>query len=124
MGLNTDNASVRMAVSLHLGIPVIQPCVCVSGSMVMVNTPVNDLLCRAFIGASALMTREPHSLSSNIGKRRDGVTRIPLPPMPGIGKDLSRHMPSHTYNPAATAELRKVQKYSETIAGVTSFLRH
>jgi hypothetical protein len=94
VGLKMDNTTVRIAAGLRLGVPVVQPHVCVCGSMVTVdghhssfcrhgsgrfsrNSQINKLLCRAFVSAGTLATREPHSLCTNNGKRPDGVRQVP-----------------------------------------------
>jgi hypothetical protein len=94
VGLKMDNATVRIAAGLHLGALVVQPHVCVCGPVVTVDghlglscrhgsgrfsrhNQINELLCRAFVSGGTLATREPHSLSTNTGKRPDGVTHVP-----------------------------------------------
>jgi hypothetical protein len=93
-GLKMDNATVRIAVGLRLGAPIVRPHVCVCGKMVTVDglhglscrngsgrhsrhNQVNDLLCRAFILTETLATRKPHSLCTSGGKPPDGVTQVP-----------------------------------------------
>ena len=94
IGLKMDNATVRIAVGLRLGAPVVRTHKCVCGSLVTVDghhglscrhgsgrhsrhNQVNDILCRALNSAGAYATREPHSLCGRSDKRPDGVTQIP-----------------------------------------------
>jgi hypothetical protein len=82
--LKMDNAAVRIAARLRLGALVAQPHVCVCGSMVTVDghhslsccygygqfsrhNQINELVCRAFVSAGTLATRETHSLCTNNG---------------------------------------------------------
>jgi hypothetical protein len=93
IGLKMDNTTIRIAVGLRLGAPIVRPHVCVCGTTVTVDghhglscrhgtgrhsrhNEVNDLLCRAFISSGTPATREPHSLCTNSGKRPDGVTQV------------------------------------------------
>jgi len=92
--LKMDNATVRIAVGLRLGSPLMRPHICVCRTEVTVNgchglscrhgsgrhsrhSQVNDILCRAFNAAGAYATREPHSLCGRNDKRPVGTTQIP-----------------------------------------------
>jgi hypothetical protein len=94
IGLKMDNASVRIAVGLRLGAPIVHLHKCVCGATVSTDglhglscrhgfgrharhNQVNEILCRAFNSVSAYATREPHSLCGRSEKRPDGVTQIP-----------------------------------------------
>jgi len=89
IGLKMDNATVRIAVSLRLGAPIVRPHLCVCGTEVAVNgyrhgsgrhsrrNQVNEILCRAFNATGAYAIREPHSLCGRNDKRPDGATQIP-----------------------------------------------
>jgi hypothetical protein len=73
-GLKMDNATVRIAAGLRLGAPIVRLHVCVCGKMFTADGlhglscrhgpgrhsrhyQVNDLLCRAFVGAGTLAKR-------------------------------------------------------------------
>jgi hypothetical protein len=139
-----DNATVRIAAGLRLGAPFAQLHVCVCGSMVTVDghhglsfptdlvdfrhNQINELLCRAFVSACTLATREPHSLCTNTGKRPDGVTQVPWKRGRCLAWDATcpdTYAQSHIQSSniqagsaASAAELRKALKYSDIIAGV------
>src|SRR5258706_130602 len=138
-----DNATVRIAVGLRLGAPIVRPHVCVCGAMMTVeghhglvclrgsgrharHNQVNYVICRAFISAGTLSTREPHSLCTHDGKRPDGVTQVPWKRGRCLAWDATcpdTFAPSHVAasstqagSAAATAEQKKTQKYSDIIA--------
>lgn len=144
-GLKMDNTTVRIAAGLRLGAPIVRPHVCVCGKMVTVDglhglscrhgsgrhsrhNQVNDLLCRAFISAGTLTTREPHSLCTRDGKRPDGVTQVPWKKGRCIAWDATcpdtfaqSHVQASSIlagSAAAAAEEKKIQKYSDIISGV------
>jgi len=145
VGLKMDNATVRIAVGLRLGAPVVRPHVCVCGTTVKVDghhglscrhgsgrhsrhNQVNDLLCRAFISTGTLATREPLSLCNSSGKRPDGVTQVPWRRGRCLAWDATcpdtfavSHLQSSSTQAglaAAAAETKKTQKYADIIAGV------
>jgi hypothetical protein len=144
-GLKMDNATVRIAAGLRLGSPIVRPHVCVCGKMVTVDglhhsscrhgsgrhsrhNQVNDLLCRAFVSAGTLATREPHSLCTRDEKRPDGVTQVPWRKGRCIARDATcpdTFAPSHVQacsslagSAAAVAEQKKSQKYADIISRV------
>jgi hypothetical protein len=145
IGLKMDNATIRIVVGLRLGAPIVRPHVCVCGTTVTVDrhhglscrhgtgrlsrhNEVNDLLCRAFISSGTLATRKPHSLCTNSGKRPDGVTQVPwrrgrCPAWDATCPDTfaQSHLQASSNqsgSAASAAELKKIQKYSDIIAGV------
>jgi len=144
-GLKMDNATVRIAVGLRLGAPIVRPHACVCGATVTVDghhglscrhgsgrharhNQVNDLLCRAFISAGTLATREPHSLCTNGEKRPDGVTQVPWKRGRCLAWDATcpdTYAQSHIQassvqagSAATVAEANKTLKYSDIIAGI------
>ena len=145
VGLKMDNASVRIAVGLRLGAPVVRPHVCVCGTTVTIDglhglscrhgsgrfsrhNQVNDLLCRAFVSAGALATLEPQSLCIGNGKRPDGVTQIPWKRGRCLAWDATcpdtfaqsqvQASSCQAGSAAAAAEEKKMRKYSDIISGV------
>ena len=145
VGLKMLNQTVRIAVGLRLGAPVVRPHVCVCGTTVSADghhglscrhgsgrysrhNQVNDLLCRAFISADTLATREPHSLCTSSGKRPDGVTQVPWRRGRCLAWDVTcpdTYAMSHVQASstqagiaAAAAEAKKTQKYADIISGV------
>ena len=144
-GLKMDNATVRIAVGLRLGAPLVRPHVCVCGKLVNVDglhglscrngsgrhsrhNQINDLLCRAFVSTGTLATREPHSLCTRDAKRPDGVTQVPWKRGRRIAWDATcpdtfaqSHVQASSVlagSAAVAAEERKTQKYSDIISGV------
>ena len=145
VGLKMLNQTVRIAVGLRLGAPVVRPHVCVCGTTVSADghhglscrhgsgrysrhNQVNDLLCRALISADTLATREPHSLCTSSGKRPDGVTQVPWRRGRCLAWDVTcpdTYAMSHVQASstqagiaAAAAEAKKTQKYADIISGV------
>lgn len=145
IGLKMDNATVRIAVGLRLGAPIVRPHKCVCGTLVAVNghhglscrhgsgrhsrhNQVNEILCRALNSAGACATREPHSLCGRNDKRPDGVTQIPWrrgrcmawdATCPNTFAQSYVHASSRQAGSAATeAELKKQQKYQDLCAGI------
>jgi hypothetical protein len=145
IGLKMDNTSIRIAVGLRLGAPVVRSHICVCGATVSVNghhglscrygsgrhsrhNQVNELLCRALVSAGSLATREPHSLCTNSGKRPDGVTQVPWNRGRCLAWDAtcpdtfaaSHILLSSTQSGsvAAAAERKKCDKYADITAGV------
>ena len=93
IGLKMDDSSVRIAVGLRLGAPIVHAHKCVCGVIVSTDgihglscrhgngrhsrhNQVNETLCRAFNSVGAYATREPHSLCGRSKKRHDGVTQF------------------------------------------------
>jgi hypothetical protein len=140
MGLKLDDKSVRIAVGLRLGAPLVHPHVCVCGGQVTTDgrhglacrnsagrhsrhSQVNDILLRAFIAASVPATREPHGLCTQAGKRPDGVTSIPWQRGRCLAWDAtcpdtyaSSHLPATSVvagAAAAAAETKKTAKYAD-----------
>ena len=140
-----DNATVRIAVGLRLGAPIVRPHVCVCVKMVTIDglhglscrngsgrhsrhNQVNDLLCRAFISTGTLATREPYCFCTNDGKRPDGVTQVPWRRGRCVAWDATcpdtfaqSHVQASSIragSAAAVAEEKKTQKYSDIISGV------
>jgi len=145
IGLKLDNASVRIAVGLRLGAPIVRPHKCVCGTIVSMDghhglscrhgsgrhsrhNQLNDILCRAFNAVGAYATREPHSLCGRSEKRPDGVTQIPWKrgrclawdaTCPNTFAQSYLHATSrHAGAAAAEAELKKQEKYSDLCSGV------
>ena len=145
VGLKMDNATVRISVGLRLGAPVVRSHTCVCGATVTADghrglscrhgsgrhsrhNQINDLLCRAFASAGTMATREPQSLCTNTGKRPDGVTLIPWQRGRCLAWDATCpdtfamcHVTAGSNeagSAAASAELKKCQKYSDIISGV------
>jgi hypothetical protein len=145
VGLKMDNTSVRVAVGLRLGAPVVRSHVCVCGTLVTTDglhglscrhgsgrfsrhNQVNDLICRAFVSTGTLATLEPQSLCLGNGKRPDGVTQVPWKRGRCLAWDATcpdTFAQSHVVasglqagSAAATAEEKKSSKYSDLISGV------
>jgi len=128
-GLKMDYETIRIAAGFRLGAPCAHVCVC--GTTVTVDghrgsgrhcrhNQLNDLLCRAFTSTGTLVTREPHSFCTSGGKRPDGVTQVPWK----RGRYVLRGTP-HAHDSstlagsaASAAELNKIAKYTDIIAGV------
>jgi len=145
VGLKMDNETVRIAVGLRLGAPIVRSHICVCGTTVTVDGHhglscrhgsgrharhnfINELICRAFISTGTLATREPHGLCTSDGKRPDGVTQVPWKRGRCLAWDatcpdtfaMSHVSASSTEagSAAASAEINKTQKYRDIIAGV------
>jgi len=145
VGLKMDNETIRIAAGFRLGAPIVRPHVCVCGATVAVDghhglscrrgsgrhcrhNQLNDLLCRAFTSTGTLATREPHSLCTSGGKRPDGVTQVPWKRGRCLAWDAtcpntfaqSYIQDSSTLagSAASAAELNKIAKYTDIIAGV------
>ena len=144
-GLKMDNSTVRIAVGLRLGAPVVHQHVCICGAIVKADghhglscrrgsgrhsrhNQINDAIHRAFISSGTLATREPHSLCTAIGKRPDGVTQVPWKRGRCLAWDatcpdtyaLSAIQGSslRVGSAASTAEVNKSRKYSDIVVGV------
>jgi len=94
-GLRLDDESVRVAVSMHLGINLCEPHVCRGcGSQVDArglhcftckhvpghtarHQSLSDVVSRAFASAGITAMREPSGLVRGDGKRPDGLTLVP-----------------------------------------------
>ena len=145
VGLKMDNATVRISAGLRLGAPVVRLHVCICGGTVTVDghhglscrhgsgrhsrhNQINDLLCRAFASSGTQATREPHGLCTRIGKRPDGVTQLPWRRGRCLAWDATcpdtfalSHVTAcsnEAGSAAATAEMKKIQKYSDIIPSV------
>ncbi len=145
VGLKMDNATVRIAVGLRLGAPIVHPHQCVCGSMVTADghhglscrhgsgrharhNLVNELLCRAFISTGTLATREPHGLCTRDGKRPDGVTQVPWKRGRCLAWDATCpdtfarcHLSTSSTgagSAAVMAEDKKKHKYADIMSGV------
>ena len=97
IGLKLDDSSVRIAVGLRLGTPLVHPHQCCCGTIVTfdghhglscrksvgrqsLHSQINEIIHQAFIGAGVLATREPVGLCNSAGvtaKRSNGVTTVP-----------------------------------------------
>ncbi len=144
-GLKMMNADVCIAVGLRLGAPIVRSHQCVCGTMVTVDghhglscrhgsgrhvrhNEINELLCRAFVSAGVLATREPHGLCTSDSRRPDGVTQVPWCRGRCLAWDATcpntfamSHLSSSSTtagSAATTAETKKTQKYSDIISGV------
>jgi hypothetical protein len=145
IGLKLDNASVRIAIALRLGAPIVHLHKCICGTTVTTeghhglscrrgsgrhsrHNQVNEILCRAFTSVGAFATREPHSLCGRSDKRPDGVTQIPWrrgrclawdATCPNTFAQSYVQTTSHTAGSAAAgAEAKKQQKYSDLNVGI------
>ena len=145
IGLKMDNASVRIAVGLRLGAPIVHTHICVCGTTVSADghhglscrhgfgrhtrhNQVNEIICRAFNSVGAYATREPHSLCGRSDKRLDGVTQIPWRRGRCLAWDATcpnTYAQSYVLatsrlagSAAAGAEQKKVQKYSDMSSGM------
>jgi hypothetical protein len=145
IGLKLDDATVRIAVGLRLGAPLVHPHDCVCGARVLANgrhglacrksagrhsrhSQVNDQILRAFASAGVLATREPQGLCTNAGKRRDGVTSVPWLRGRCLAWDATcpdTYAQSHVQAcstaagaAATSAEARKRGKYSDLGHGI------
>jgi len=146
VGNKMDNATVRIAAGLRLGMLIVRSHVCVCGKTVTVDghhglscrfgsghhsrhNQINDVLCRAFIKSGTLATREPHSLCTGSGKRPDRVTRVPwsrgrclawnatCPDTFAVSPVLASS--TRADSAAATAEAMKSQKYADITTGAS-----
>ena len=97
IGLKLDDSSVRIAVGLRLGTPLVHPHQCCCGIIVpsdghhglscrkstgrqSCHSQINDTIHRAFICAGVLASREPVGLCNSAGvtgKRPDEVSTVP-----------------------------------------------
>jgi len=94
LGLNLDDNSLRVAVGLRLGLPLVMPHTCVCGATAdkfgyhglvcrrsagrhLRHNVVNETILRAFQSASIPAVREPPGLSRTDSKRPDGATLVP-----------------------------------------------
>ena len=144
-GLKMDNATVRVAVGLRLGAPVVRPHVCVCGTTVTADghhglscrygsgrhvrhSQVNELISRAFTSAGTLAKLEPQSMCLGGNQRPDGVTLVPWKRGRCLAWDATcpntfaqshiQASSSQAGSAAATAEAKKVRKYASIIGGV------
>jgi len=145
IGLKLDNASVRIAIGLRLGAPIVHLHKCICGTTVTTeghhglscrrgsgrhsrHNQVNEILCRAFNSIGAFATREPHSVCGRSDKRPDGVTQIPWrrgrclawdATCPNTFAQSYVQTTSRTAGSAAAgAELKKQQKYNDLNVGI------
>jgi len=138
--LKMDNETIRIAAGFRLGAAIVRPHMCICGATVTVDghhgisgrhcrhNQLNDLLCCAFTNTGTLATREPHSLCTSGGKRSDGVTQVPLKRGRCLAWDATcSNTIAQSYiqdnstlarSAASAAELNKIAKYSNIIAGV------
>ena len=144
-GLKMDNATVRIAVGLRLGAPVVRAHVCVCGTTVTVDghhglscrygsgrhvrhNQVNELISKAFTSAGTLAKLEPQSMCLGGNQRPDGVTLVPWKRGRCMAWDATcpntfakTHIQASSTqagSAAATAEAKKKTKYSSIIGGV------
>ena len=148
VGLKMDNNTVRIAVGLRLGAPIVHPHQCVCGSLVTRDgrhglscrksagrhsrhNQVNDILHRAFVSCGTLATREPRGLIVSGNKRPDGATLVPWRRGRCLAWDATcpdtfaaSHLQANSSSAgsaAATAESRKALKYA-AIQPTTDFV--
>ena len=115
VGLNMENATVRIAVGLRFGAPLVRSHVCICGITVNIDgqhglscrhgsfrhsrhSQLNDLLSRAFISAGTSATREPvtvHQQRQTTGWSHYGA--LVERSMFGVGCYLPRHAVSYTH---------------------------
>ena len=94
LGLNLDNNTLRIAIGLRLGVPLVMPHQCPCGAAVdkfghhglackrsagrhLRHNLLNDGILRALHSAGVQAIREPPGLDRGGGKRPDGVTLVP-----------------------------------------------
>jgi hypothetical protein len=94
IGLKLDDQSVRIAISLRLGAPIVGEHRCICGALVKENghhglscvrssgrqsrhSSVNDIIHRALLKADIAAVREPTYLCATDDRRPDGVTLVP-----------------------------------------------
>jgi len=146
IGLKLDNASVRIAVGLRLGAPLVHPHACVCGAQVEANglhglacrksagrhsrhNQINEQLLRGFVSAGIQATREPQGLCDlQTGKRPDGVTSVPWFRGRCLAWDATcpdtfaqSHVQASSVAPgsaAQDAETRKTTKYADICRGI------
>ena len=148
IGLKLDDSSVRIAVGLRLGTPLVHPHQCCCGTIVTPDghhglsciksagrqsrhSQINDIIHRAFISAGVLATRELVGLCNSAGvtaKRPDGVTTVPWKKGRCLAWDATcpdTFANSHIQmsgvsagSAAKTAEDKKRAKYSDLTAGI------
>ena len=145
IGLKLDNSTVRIAVGLRLGAPIVRPHRCICDSMVTSDghhglscrrnagrqsrhSQINDILCRAFASADVVASREPRGLCSNGDKRPDGVTVVPWSKGRCLSWDFTcpdTFAPSHVLecstqvgSAARKAESSKCHKYADIMSGI------
>ena len=145
IGLKMDNSTIRIAVGLRLGAPIVHTHKCVCGTMVSTeghhglscrygfgrhsrHNQVNEIICRAFNSVGAYATREPHSLCGRSDKRPDGVTQIPWKRGRCLAWDATcpntyaqsyvLATSRHAGSAAAGAEQTKMVKYSDMSSGL------
>ena len=94
-GLRMDNESIRAAVGLRLGAPLVQPHLCChcgaevdelathglscrwSEGRLPRHAAINDIICRSLSSAKVPARLEPNGLFRSDGKRPDGVSLLP-----------------------------------------------
>jgi len=94
LGTKVDNESLRIALGLHLGVPIVfehksvcgstvdtfgihgLACRC-SGSCVPQHAAVNETVCCALVSGGVPAVLEPVGVSRDDGKRPDGMSLIP-----------------------------------------------
>jgi len=143
--LKMENSTVRIAVGLRLGAPVVISHVCVCGKTVTVDghyglscrfgsglhsrhNQVNDLFCRVFINTGTLATREPLSLCTRDNKRSGGVTQVPwkrgrclawdVTCLDTCGQSNVQASIIQAGSAAVAAAEKKTRKYSDIVSGV------
>ena len=94
LGTKLDNESLRIALGLRLGVPIVVEHTCVCGSKVDVfgthglscrhsgghiprHTAVNETICHALVSGGVPALLEPVGVCRNDGKRPDGMSLIP-----------------------------------------------
>jgi hypothetical protein len=145
IGLKMDNSTVRIAVGLRLGAPIVRSHNCVCGALVSSDglhglacrrsagrhsrhNQVNDILCRAFASAGILASREPHGLSLEGDKRPDGATIVPWNKGRCLAWDATcpdTFAQSHVLacskqagSAASASEVAKCTKYADLFSGI------
>jgi len=121
-----DNTTVRIAVGLRLGAPIVRPHKCVCGTEVAVNghhglvaqddihAPIKSA--RYFVvhlTSPVHATREPHSLCGRNDKRPAGATQIPWKRAVvwlGTPSPAPTHMHSRICNPTAGRTVQQQQE--------------
>ena len=118
IGLKLDDSSVRIAVGLKLGTPLVHPHQCCCGTIVTSDrhhglscrksagrqsrhSQINEIIHRAFIGAGVLATREPVGLCNSTyceTSRRSHHGPVEERPLSGMGCDLPRQFREFAYS--------------------------